>query len=667
MMRFRRDNTLVMSAKPEARSPKPLQGDEAARVVVAALIATVAFWTYTRTLLPGVDLGDTGGLQAAVLWPEVSARQAYPLYYFLARPFVLATAPHHPALALNLFSAVCAALAVGVLAWVTAAISRSVTGGAVAGLLLTFSYTYWHQAIIAEVYALHLMLVGSCLVALLAYGRQPTRGRLVAFFIVYALSFGNHLSMILLLVPFAVFLLMTASRPSELFRPATLGMALLIAAAGALQYLPNLVALWRDIDSPERWTEKLAAFWFDVTKADWRESMVLGVRVDQAPDQLAMFLFDLRQQFGISGALLACVGAVALWRAHRPWGALVALAYVVNTMFALTYNVGDPHAFFLPGHYFVALAAGCGVAAGLRTRWARAHRAVAIAATAAAIGYTLWRAYDTWPVADRHADRRAEQLADRMAFGLDERHDLLITHLDWQVENALLYRTRYHTRRVVWARLPDVMLHFPFLVRDNQAIGRNVVLTPVAAAQVAGAFGPMFPLAVDGTLPTPTLASVAARVPRGAPYVLALLTPPREERLDPEMLRTALEHLGGGRSPPRHPSVYEVVAGLAGESPTYYRFAARPFRERISLAGDTLELRMESWVPIETFRRGGFGHLVRNHRHVAALERGVTLVWFDRRGEPAPPFYAASLYAPQPRIRLVTEGVPSVARVASSQ
>ena len=137
--------------------------------------------------MPGVDLGDTGGFQAAVLWPEISARQAYPLYYFLARPFVLAAAPHHPALALNLFSAVCAALAVGVLTWVTAAISRSVTGGAVAGLLLTFSYTYWHQAIIAEVYALHLMLLGMCLLALLAYQRRPTRARLAAFFVVYAL------------------------------------------------------------------------------------------------------------------------------------------------------------------------------------------------------------------------------------------------------------------------------------------------------------------------------------------------------------------------------------------------------------------------------------------------------------------------------------------------
>ena len=54
----------------------------------ACVVATIAFWAYTRTLLPGVDLGDTGGFQAAVLWPENSARRAYPLYYTLATPFV---------------------------------------------------------------------------------------------------------------------------------------------------------------------------------------------------------------------------------------------------------------------------------------------------------------------------------------------------------------------------------------------------------------------------------------------------------------------------------------------------------------------------------------------------------------------------------------------------
>src|SRR4029077_21178669 len=58
------------------------------RFAAAAIVATIAFCAYTVTRRPGVDLGDTGGFQAAVPWPAVSARQAYPLYYALAKPFV---------------------------------------------------------------------------------------------------------------------------------------------------------------------------------------------------------------------------------------------------------------------------------------------------------------------------------------------------------------------------------------------------------------------------------------------------------------------------------------------------------------------------------------------------------------------------------------------------
>src|SRR5258705_10349617 len=96
------------------------RGSRTPALVAAVIVATIAFWAYTQTLLPGVDLGDTGGFQAAVLWPEVSARQAYPLYYGLARPFVRAASPADPARGLNLFSAIWGAIATGVLTFLSA-------------------------------------------------------------------------------------------------------------------------------------------------------------------------------------------------------------------------------------------------------------------------------------------------------------------------------------------------------------------------------------------------------------------------------------------------------------------------------------------------------------------------------------------------------------------
>jgi peptidoglycan/LPS O-acetylase OafA/YrhL len=60
----------------------------------------------------------------------------------------------------------------------------------------------------------------------------------------------------------------------------------------------------------------------------------------------------------VIGLLLAVVGAVRLWTISRPWATLVLLAYAINTLFAFTYNVGDTHVFYLPGHLFTAFLAG---------------------------------------------------------------------------------------------------------------------------------------------------------------------------------------------------------------------------------------------------------------------------------------------------------------------
>jgi hypothetical protein len=626
------------------------------RVALSCLVATLAFWAYTQTLLPGVDPGDTGGFQAAVLWPQVSARQAYPLYYNLARPFVLATAPMDPARALNLFSALWAAAAVGLLVFVCAAVSRSLAAGAIAGGLLAFSYTFWTQAVIAEVYTLHLALIALCCVLLCAYAAKPTVARLTIFFAVYAIAFGNHFSMILLIVPFAVFLLQSAPAPAGLFRPAVVMIALAAAVVGALQYVPNFLSVAGAFDAPAAWSDRAAAFWFDTTKQDWRDTMVFGIEASQAADRLAMWWFDARQQFGIAGLALAVAGIVGLWRASRRWAVLVVAALAINTAFALTYNVGDSHVFFLPGHFMTAFLAGAGVAALVRfcqVRLAGLTRlAPQVIVVVAVIGYIGWRGWSTWPAVDRHTDRRAEQLIGRLSSGINERDALLVSEMNWQLENVLLYSQRHLHPDLAWVRLGDVMAHWPFLVEDNHRIGRDLVLTPQAAADVVAAYGPAYAVIPDASLPVQTLEQAADAVPRGMPYVFTVLTPPREEHLDPEALAIAVRALTGGEASSAAGAAFELLAGVAGERPQVHRASNRPFTDRFQILEEPITVRLDSWLPFDTFRRAGFGHVLRGREHVMILERGVNLVWFGRDGSPSQPFYWASLYAAQPRFRL---------------
>jgi hypothetical protein len=282
--------------------------------------------------------------------------------------------------------------------------------------------------------------------------------------------------------------------------------------------------------------------------------------------------------------------------------------------------------------------------------WRSTHLRHAL--TIVALVYAAWRGWETWPAVDRHADRRADAQLAHLAEGVDARNALLVSKMDWQLENVLLYSSRYDRRDLAWARLDDVLLHFPFLVRDNLAESRDVVLTADAAKGVVAAYANQFPLVLDQA-PAPGFAEIVARIPPGTPYVLTLLLPPPDGRtFDREDFAKGLAELAGNRVPTRFEASYEVWAGSHGETPTLYRSSAHPFREDVLIGGESFTIRMDSWLPEDTFRRGGFAHVLHGRRHALIAERGISLLWLQRDGSPAS-YYGAGLYTPEPRFRIL--------------
>ena len=183
--------------------------------MVAALalaVALIAMALYYGTLLPGLDFGDTAAFQDAGGALDVTPRQGYPLYFALGNLVVWAVGGE-PAYGMNLASAIAAALACGVLTWLATRMTHSTLGGVFTGLLFAGSYTFWSQAVIAEVYALHLLMLTLSLLALLWWSERPSSlRRLALFFGVYAVGYGNHLMMVLLLAPATLFLAVSMPR-----------------------------------------------------------------------------------------------------------------------------------------------------------------------------------------------------------------------------------------------------------------------------------------------------------------------------------------------------------------------------------------------------------------------------------------------------------------------
>jgi hypothetical protein len=269
------------------------------------------------------------------------------------------------------------------------------------------------------------------------------------------------------------------------------------------------------------------------------------------------------------------------------------------------------------------------------------------------IAYVGWRGADTWPAADRHTDVRAQLLATRLLAGVNERDALYVADMNWEIENMLLYASRYEQRDVAWVRALEILPHLPFVVNDNLSIGRDVVLSEGAAAGVLAAFGDALPFVPDEVPGRQSLSETVAAFPPGTPYVLAILEPLREYRYDTNDLGQAIERLAGPVK--REPAPYEVIAGVAGSRPTYHRSSRRPFRDRIVVLDEQMTVRMDAWLPTDTFRRGGFGHVIRGREPLLFIERGISLMWLGPDGRPSVA-YASGPYANQARYRIPAGG-----------
>ena len=131
-------------------------------------------------------------------------------------------------------------------------------------------------------------------------------------------------------------------------------------------------------------------------------------------------------------------------------------------------------------------------------------------------------------------------------------------------------------------------------------------------------------------------------VPAGTPYVLAFLRSDREFEATSSGLTDAREWLAPGVTAPPLRN-YTVITGKAGERRALMKSEDRPYRVRWRLDELNIDIRMESWLPTDTIRRAGFGHVVVDRRHVLTLERGISFIALTPDSRPV---YAAGLFAP---------------------
>jgi len=363
-------------------------GDRA-RWMPPAALGLVVFILYLRTLLPSVGQADAFEFQVVVPLLRVAHPTGYPLYILLGKLFTLLPLGN-VAWRVNLASAVFATAAVLMnYALLVRLITLVQARGAVrtgvrpdghaessprsAGWLPAFlaapsfawSFTFWSQAVVAEVYTLHNLLVAVILWFLLfplvvSNGRDDTGRREAkearrwqAVLFLLGLSLTNHLTTALLLPAVAIALLW--ERPRLRIPDWLIAGGLFVVGLSVYLFIP---LRWPALNDGEWMT--LREFLSYVTGGQFHGALQLDGWRD--PTRWGIAGRMLREPFGWIGLGLAALGVVGLAARQRRALTLTGVTLLAFVLYGLVYYVPDISVFMLPAHFILAVWIGVGIA-----------------------------------------------------------------------------------------------------------------------------------------------------------------------------------------------------------------------------------------------------------------------------------------------------------------
>jgi len=355
---------------------------EQADVFIALVVALVALIAYVRTLAPDVLYGDSAEFQTLAYTLGVTHSTGYPIYLFLGRLIGLFPVGNF-AWRVNLLSAICASFTVGGVYWLARYFTHNRIGPVLGALSLGISYTFWSQAVIAEVYTPGMAFLVGVLILLFRWQANPQQGNrtLVLAALLAGMGFGVHASVWLIAPPAIGFVLWRVWRTHA--SRSLWARSLLSAGAGAvLGLLIFLVAFTvsDQLNSPTSFIrttlEPSRVFWnlepedfnstvkrlkMTVISKQWGNALFPGGDFSFG-NELEQFIERLLHlEFSAPLLLLALVGWVGMLRAY-PAGGIFYGAYFSFALFLiLNYQVGDKYVFYLSLYIPLTIALGTGI------------------------------------------------------------------------------------------------------------------------------------------------------------------------------------------------------------------------------------------------------------------------------------------------------------------
>ena len=403
-------------AKGEARR------SEALAWISGAVAGVLAFVLYLSTLAPTIlyytdEMKDSAVLPTIARVLGISHPTGYPTYTILT--YLFTYLPFGDvAYRVNFASAVFGALAVAALYAVGLRLGGSILAALFGALAFGASPLFWSQAVIAEVYTLHVLFVAAALLVLLVWRERREDKYLLVAALVLGLSMTHHLTSGLLLPTAAAFILLVEPRKILDWKIIAKGVGLFLLALTPYAYLPLRARMDppMNVEDPSNWER----FEDLLTGGEFKDRM-WAFGPEELPARLTMYIDHLTGQLHWVFLAAAFVGLAYMLLRDRAALVLLALPFGGLLFYALEYDIEDVHYYFIPTYAILALWASVGLAATLRgaARLVGDSRKLrtAVIATVSVLVFatTLWSLPQAYGAVDMSEDYEGRRIVEAVA------------------------------------------------------------------------------------------------------------------------------------------------------------------------------------------------------------------------------------------------------------
>jgi hypothetical protein len=304
---------------------------------------------YTATCAPTVLWQDSGLFVYRILHNDLQGNLgialAHPLYIIIG--IVARLIPFGElAWRINMISAVFAAAAVANLFLLLRLWLGKVWPAIIGSVSLAVSWTFWQNAVVAEVYTLYAAQLFTELLVLFQYVRTKRTGYLYLLGFLNGLAIANHLWGVFPLACYGVYLLLLLARKQVNLKSFLLFIIFWIVGASPYEYLvvKNVFSTGEVLT-----TVKSAVF-----GSDWENRVLnLNISVRLVIENMVFIVLN----FPTPSFLLFIPGVLVLYR-KSPSRAFANISLAMTLLFfifAFRYTVADRHEFFLPFYCMAAV------------------------------------------------------------------------------------------------------------------------------------------------------------------------------------------------------------------------------------------------------------------------------------------------------------------------